>query len=490
MTIFSPTVVVVCLAFVAITSIIRIISTARRSPLKHIPVPWYATFTHHVLKYHTVTGRRMFYIDALHRRHGPVVRIAPDEVSVADPDGYVSIHRMGSGFNKSRFYMDFIGRGEPGIFTMTDPKQHAARRKLFARAFTVSSLRENCETLVREKVELAIDRIRSEAVRSSADVHEWWSLMATDVIGQLSFGESFEMLENGKKNNYVQALDAVVSATTLRYELPLLHSFVSRFPTKSMRHLTTTRGEIAAYSRKAVDNMRQSKGDNKSNLFATIMAESEAGEKTELTDNVIRGEAANMLFAGSDTLSSSLTYLVWAVLKRPGLQRRLEEEFAGLDDGFDDEALEKLPLLNAVINESLRLYGAVPGTTPRVTPPAGATIGGYHIPGGTIVTTQVYTMHRLPEVFPDPLKFDETRFLPGAPTEKQKQIFSPFGTGSRSCIGVALARMEMRLAVALLFRRCPGIKLADTMTDEMMEMASFIVMKPAGNRCDVTLGND
>lgn len=140
----------------------------------------------------------MFYIDELHRRHGPVVRISPDEVSVADPDGYVAIHRMGSGFNKSRFYMDFIGRGEPGIFTMTDPKQHAARRKLFARAFTVSSLRENCEAVVREKVELAIDRIRFEAIQGRADVHEWWSLMATDIVGQLSFGESFEMLENGK----------------------------------------------------------------------------------------------------------------------------------------------------------------------------------------------------------------------------------------------------------------------------------------------------
>lgn len=84
-------------------------------------------------------------------------------------------------------------------------------------------------------------------------------------------------------------------------------------------------------------------------------------------------------------------------------------------------------------------------------------------------------------------RFDETRFLPGAPTEEQKQIFSPFGTGSRSCIGVALARMEMRLAVALLFQKCPGVRLADNMTDDMMDMVSFIVVKPAGHRCDVTL---
>ncbi|TDZ40941.1 putative sterigmatocystin biosynthesis P450 monooxygenase STCB [Colletotrichum trifolii] len=472
---------------VVIAIIIRRTLAAPSSPLKHIPAPWYAKITDDVLRFYTVTGKRMYYIHSLHRRHGPVIRISPDEVSVADPDAYVAIHRMGSGFNKAGFYQGLVGKGKPGIFTMSDPKQHAARRKLFARAFTTSSIRTNCEALVREKVEVAVERLRAEAVYgNAADVHKWWTLMAIDIVAELSFGESFDMLQLGRKNHFIQVLDAVASASTIRYELPWLHSLLSRLPIKSTQLITNTRGEMMAYSRKAVENLRRNKG-NKANLFAAMLAASEADEKSDLSDDVIRGEASNMLIAGSDPVSSSLTYLVWALLKLPGLQRRLEDEVGSLAADFDDSALEELPLLDAVINETLRLYGAVQGTFPRTTPSPGVYLGGYFIPPGTVVNTQTYTMHRLPDIFPNPLKFDETRFLPGAPTETQKLIYSPFGTGTRSCLGISLARMEMRLAVAVLFRKCRGIKLAGTMTDEMMEMVSFIVAKPSGNKCEVVL---
>ncbi|TEA16812.1 Cytochrome P450 monooxygenase cypX [Colletotrichum sidae] len=457
----SPSSALLAVFGLVIAIIIRRTLAALSSPLKHIPAPWYAKITDDVLRFYTVTGKRMYYIHSLHRRHGPVIRISPDEVSVADPDAYVAIHRMGSGFNKAGSIKDW--------------------------AFTTSSIRTNCEALVREKVELAAERLRAEAVHgNAADVHKWWTLMAIDIVAQLSFGESFDMLQLGRKNHFIQVLDAVASASTIRYELPWLHSLLSRLPIKSTQLITNTRGEMMAYSRKAVENLRRNK-DNKANLFAAMLAASEADEKSELSDDVIRGEASNMLIAGSDPVSSSLTYLVWAVLKRPGLQRRLEEEVGSPAADFDDSALEQLPLLNAVINETLRLYGAVQGTFPRSAPSPGVYLGGYFIPPGTVVNTQTYTMHRLPEIFPNPLEFDETRFLPGAPTETQKLIFSPFGTGTRSCLGISLARMEMRLAVAVLFRKCRSIKLADTMTDKMMEMVSFIVAKPSGNKCEVVL---
>ncbi|KAK2778647.1 cytochrome p450 monooxygenase [Colletotrichum kahawae] len=457
MALLRPVTMLVALFILGIAVTVRLAAAALSSPLKHIPGPWYISFTHWVLKYYTVTGQRMYYIHSLHERYGPVVRITPDEIYVADPDGYIDIYRMGSGFIKSNFYKQISGGANPAIFTIIDPKEHAARRKLFARAFTIASIRENCEVLVREKVEKATDCIKSEAMEGRSDVLKWWTLMASDVVGQLAFGESFELLKLGKKNRFVEVLQAAAAAR-----------------------------EMIKYGQKAVENLRRNK-DNKANLFATILAESETNEKSKLTDDIIRVEASNMLIAGSDTLSNSLAYVVWAILKRPELQQRLEDEVAGLDDHFDDVVLEKLPLLNAVIYESMRLYGATAGSFPRETPPSGATIGGYFIPGGTEVALQAYTIHRLPEVFPDPLKFDESRFMPGVPTERQKQLFSAFGHGSRSCIGIHLAWMELRLAIALLFRKCRGLRLADNMTDDMMHMVSFLVIKPAGNTCDVTL---
>jgi len=83
---------------------------------------------------------------------------------------------------------------------MRDAHAHAARRKLFARAFSNSSLKSNWDVEVRRKVSLAVRRIKQDAsgAQKGADVLKWWTLMATDVIAHLSFGESFNMLELGK----------------------------------------------------------------------------------------------------------------------------------------------------------------------------------------------------------------------------------------------------------------------------------------------------
>ena len=81
---------------------------------------------------------------------------------------------------------------------MTDPKVHAARRKLFSQAFSQNSLAE-WEDLLQEKVELAISGMKKQAaIEGSADILQWWTFMATDVIGELGFGESFHALEHGE----------------------------------------------------------------------------------------------------------------------------------------------------------------------------------------------------------------------------------------------------------------------------------------------------
>jgi len=81
------------------------------------------------------------------------------------------------------------------------------------------------------------------------------------------------------------------------------------------------------------------------------------------------------------------------------LRRELENEVRGLKPDFADADLEALALLNAVIEETLRLYGAAPASLPRQTPASGATLCGYFVPGGTTVDTQAYTIHRDASLF-------------------------------------------------------------------------------------------
>lgn len=147
----------------------------------------------------------MFYIHSLHHKYGPIVRAAPREVVIADAFAAQAIHKVGSGFNKSAWYEDITmmtrpdTSGNSGIFFMRDAKDHAARRRLFARPFSNSSLQANSESIVRQKVTIAVNKIREESERDGrADILKWWTLMTTDVIAHLSFGESFGGLEQGK----------------------------------------------------------------------------------------------------------------------------------------------------------------------------------------------------------------------------------------------------------------------------------------------------
>lgn len=191
---FAPLLILVGLGLV----LLKHIFSAVRSPLSSLPGPWYTRLTNVVLRYHVLTGKRIHYIDYLHRRYGPVVRIAPDEVAVGDVEAFSQIHRIGAGFLKSSWYDTVTPGREPGIFAMRDPHLHAARRRLFARAFSNSSLQRNWEDEIRAKAELAVAKIKADALAGGADILKWWTLMATDVIAHLAFGESFHMLEIGE----------------------------------------------------------------------------------------------------------------------------------------------------------------------------------------------------------------------------------------------------------------------------------------------------
>jgi cytochrome P450 len=161
----------------------QLVWTGQTSPLSKLPGPWHSKYTNLVLRYHILAGRRIFYVDKLHQQYGGVVRIAPNEVAVADIAGVSQIHKIGGGFLKSAFYTNLTPTRSPGIFAMRDPHAHATRRKLFARAFSNSSLKSNWEMEVRHKANVAIQRIKQDALGSQkgADVLKWWTLMATDV---------------------------------------------------------------------------------------------------------------------------------------------------------------------------------------------------------------------------------------------------------------------------------------------------------------------
>ena len=346
-------------------------------------------------------------MQALHEKYGPIVRLGPDEVAFADAASSKEIHSAGSRYLK--IHVD-IGP-TPNIFSMTDPKQHNIRRRLYAKGLSQASLRQNFEPAVRDKVRLAVSKIKQDARNGSADLVKWWMFMANDVISLLTVGDGTGLLDKeGKDSRVLTAEGLHMSIAVQQFSPPLyyLGLLLSPFSSK-LRGIFLIGLLLYGYGRKGVKAARSKTNTGAGRtFFALALEESKtdnanvANARAELTDAEICVDAAGFQLAGSDTVAITLTFLVWCVLGRPALQKQLEEEVAGIVGEVTDAACEQLPLLNAVIDETLRLHGAAPTALRRVTPRGGATLGGYRIPQGTIVTTQAWSLHRNPDVYKDP----------------------------------------------------------------------------------------
>lgn len=202
---------------------------------------------------------------------------------------------------------------------------------------------------------------------------------------------------------FIDALQSAIIAGILFSEIPPLHWLAPYLPFEFIKRLLTAEGILLEHGGLAYRNMRNAAA-NTQNLFGQMLAQADSNEKAALTEDTVRMEAANLILAGSDTTAVTLTYLTWAVLKQPELRKALEAEVSSLSDELTHDELRAAPLLNSVIDEALRLYGAAPGALPRDVPSGGTTLCGKYIPSGVVVTTQAYTLHRLPDVFPDPFK--------------------------------------------------------------------------------------
>ncbi|KAH3905734.1 hypothetical protein HBI56_211510 [Parastagonospora nodorum] len=469
---------------------IKFVYVGLTCPTRHLPGPWYTRFTHYRLKRAVVTGQRIFYIDALHKQYGPIVRLSPTEVGVADLDAFKEIHKIGTKYMKSEWYLRLANFPKAGVFTMLDPREHGARRKLLSRSFSRSYLVENWEPAVREKALLVVTKIKVDAMQSTADVYNWWMLLASDVSAHLAFGESFRMLETGHANQFIRVLKKLTMGAGIMVEMPFLR--LLRFvPINAVQEMFNANEFILTGAGRAVEMARSRTGE--SNIFAKVIEDCEKEGEGHIDDMDVRIEAMNIIIAGTDTTGVTLTYLTWAVLQQPQLQSALEVETAGLRENFTESDLINLPLLNATIEETLRLYGAAPSSLPRVVPQGGTRFSGHYIPQGVTVDTQAYTFHRDPRIWSDPLTFDPQRWISSqegytaeALSPDAKTAFHPFGVGARSCIGIHLARMELRYAVAFFFRECRGIRLAPSTTLESMEFENFFLIAPKAHRCDIT----
>jgi cytochrome P450 len=335
------------------------------------------------------------------------VRIAPQEIHTADIEAFKIIHRVGSDWDKGLFYQGQIPSQTTdetaGVFGIRNNKAAFPRRRLFQSAGTKKVV-VGWEPEVQELTALAVQKIKRDLHDfGSSDVMKWWTLMSSDVTGSLAFGGSFDNTKNEQKNRLIHDVEMLLPIIGLRAEMPWTKLFMDYLPAWCPGSLKPFFRRYKSYGENAVQATRMAQEDNKKTVFSKMVLEEES-EQT-IPDSIIEREAANFIVAGTDTTTMTLTYLVYAVLSNPHIKQKLVEEIQSCTANPNWEELEGKTYLNNVIQETMRLHPAVPGSLTRLVPPGRENALKYVLPVGTEIGTQAWTFQRDPNVFEEPLRY-------------------------------------------------------------------------------------
>ncbi|PNY27240.1 Uncharacterized protein TCAP_02851 [Tolypocladium capitatum] len=454
------------------------------SPLRKVPGPTVSLFTSLVLKWKEINASRTVYIHELHNKYGSVVRVAPDEVSFTSWPAVKEIYCSGgSGYDKSDFYNLFRIYGRRTMFTTLNKADHAKRKRILAdryansnvmRSVSMDGIHERSSAFVRRctststsktsEVFMGLSTINNHALHAYAcdcATHHLFHPNGSDCLGKK---EDEDMMHQ-------VAADDSLQYRLISYYSPTLHRLFAR-----VLSLFVKPREVPL-----ADNYVLSTSQRTDAASFTLMSRLE--EKNGELDSIdMAAECLDHMVAGIDTTGDTLCFLMWELSQPRSIryQRRLAEELRNNPRA----SIDQLPLLDAILCETLRCFPAIPMSLPRLVPQGGRTIDDFWLPENTIVSCQAYSVHRTNrDVFPDADRFDPDRWLAADGDADRRRLLFAFANGGRGCVGKHLALAEMKTLlrdVYSRFRTTPD----PSMTEESMAMADQLIStQPLGRRC-------
>lgn len=176
----------------------------------------------------------------------------------------------------------------------------------------------------------------------------------------------------------------------------------------------------------------------------TLMMSARDQTGQPMSDIELRDELLTLLIAGQEPVAAALAWAFYWIHRHPQALQLLRQELTTIGNNFDINTLNKLPYLNAIISETLRLSPPVMIAFQRIVK-SPIQIQGYQILPGTLIAPAIYLTHHRPDIYPNPKQFKPERFLE---QEFSPYEYLPFGGGNRRCIGMALALFEMKIILA------------------------------------------
>ncbi|WP_377267803.1 cytochrome P450 [Peterkaempfera sp. SMS 1(5)a] len=386
---------------------------------------------------------RLAFVQRL-RTYGPVVRLSFGPMTVTAVNAPELIHEMLTGKSNS-FSKGLLGDklklfGKEAL-PVAEGKPHLKRRRLLQPSFHREQISRSVDTM-RETVEPTIAGWREgEVLHLGTEMQ----LMAQDVA--MAVLASFNA-ERGRARAILHAVDTVFRAAIRRVLIPV--ALLERLPTQRNRELEAARNLLRTEVGGIIEEHRANPDAYEDLLSMLLETRDEAGEP--LPENELLSEIIGLLAAGSETTGVTMSWLFHELGQNPDLERRLHEEVDAVLDGgpITSEHIPRLVFARNLVSETLRLYHPGWLVTRQTTEPV--RLGDFDLPAGRHVLWSIYALHRDPDIYPDPLRFDPDRWLPERP-QPPRGAFIPFGSGKRMCIGDAFAMTESVIMTALIASR-------------------------------------
>lgn len=395
----------------------------------------------------------------LHDHYGHVVRINPDTLFFDTAQSWKDIYGNRPGrtqLPKNREDREEKGQ-TPSLTGIIDDAEHARVRGLLSPAFSERAMREQ-ESLIMGYIDLLIQRLKAQIhgpMRGEVDLAQWYNFTTFDIIGDLAIGQPFGSLESGDYHFWVSNIFRSVKLLSLRSigtAYPIIGAVMScvfmLFPKAG-----EARRKHIEYTKAALQRRLATKAEKRDFLSYILRPKDEKG----MTDDEIDVNARLLILAGSETTATLLSGATYFLLTNKVALDRASDE---VRSAFQSEAnitftsLARLPYLNAVIEEGLRLYPPVPVAFSRRTLPGGNVIDGHVVPENvgrirhhllnhnadqstkTTVGVDHWATYRSNDNFRDPETFIPERWL-GDPVyaDDQRAALQPFSYGPRNCIG-------------------------------------------------------